>query len=168
LLEVKREQGIFAVKLGVRGGVVCHFIDSNKLKQDKIVEYNRRRIDVYRNGNVIESKTYLDPGGALYDLCTVPEQKPEGYGGEVPIIHKVAVIEAVLEEIDRVLSDYQDGDDDDDNDDGDDRDNPDDRDDDGALKTRAVTRGEYPASGRPSLTGSGNARPMALVSGTHS
>lgn len=111
VVEVTREQGVFAIRLDVKGGQVCHFLDGHLLTQDKVNEYRRRRTDVTRNGNILEVRSYLEPAGHLYDQLSIKDQPPEGYLGSVPLIHKSVAIEAVLDEIDRLLADANDDED---------------------------------------------------------
>ena len=115
LVSIESEQSIFIVKLRVRGGIVTHYLNTSLMTQDKVVDYRRRRSDVVRNGNVIEVRSHLEPAGILYDKVAAAERPPKGYLAGVPIIHKSVVVEAVLDEINKRLADYNDEDEDDDN-----------------------------------------------------
>jgi len=94
--DVESEDGGFVVILTVLGGVTTtHHL--RMPSQTEIQKYNRK------SGRIIESRRNIQEitvnfaaAGAFYDKL---DPRSEGYVGAVPILHKVAAVNAVLEEL---------------------------------------------------------------------
>lgn len=99
---IEREGGGFAVTLRCVGARTVHRLKAPTLKQ--VQDYRRASVPVpQRNRNVIEYRTRLEPAGQLYAELA---ETAEGYESRnIPIIHKEAVVEAVINEIDRLMDD---------------------------------------------------------------
>ena len=92
---------IFAVALTVQG----QFPTQHRLKaprQKLIVEYRRALLDETFGRGKSEIRSKLEPAGELYDAV---HESHEGYSGAVPIIHKQAVVDAVIEKIQAIMDD---------------------------------------------------------------
>jgi len=106
--DIAQDGTVFSVQLRVKGGPVYHFIDSNQITKARQIKYKRTRSDVRREGANLVVRSYLEPAAKLYDqTCAKPA---EGYAAQIPIIHKAIAIDAVLEEIERILSEPNDTD----------------------------------------------------------
>jgi len=91
----------FNVKLTVQG----KFETAHRLKaprQKLIVEYRRSLLDETFGRGRSEIRSKLEPAGELYDAI---HESHDGYEGEVPIIHKQAVVDAVIEKIQAIMDD---------------------------------------------------------------
>lgn len=91
----------FNVKLTAQG----RFETAHRLKaprQKLIVEYRRSLLDETFGRGKSEIRSKLEPAGDLYDAI---HESHDGYEGEVPIIHKQAVVDAVIEKIQAIMDD---------------------------------------------------------------
>jgi len=85
----------FHVTLAVPGGETRHIL--RVPMQKDVVEYGRQSVRVVDTGRRSQSiNVALEPAGALYDKVMV---KTEGYGGSVPITHKEAAIQELLQSL---------------------------------------------------------------------
>lgn len=93
-VNIERQGDRYHIELIVPGGRVFHLLRIPTQKQ--IDEYNRASIHIVYGRREREIRSQLEPSGALYDALV---ESAEGYAGPVPIIHKVAAITEMLQEI---------------------------------------------------------------------
>jgi len=93
--DVRREANSYRVALRVPGGETVHLLKMPTQRQ--IMEYRRsfvRLVDLPYGHQ--ELRINMAAAGALYDELA---EAAEGYAGAVPIVHKVPVLQAVIQEL---------------------------------------------------------------------
>lgn len=95
-LEVLERQGnTFHVTIRVLGGFeAIHVLKMPS--QQQILEYDRSSTSRITSRRAQEIRTFLEPSGALYDKLIV---SASGYAGKVPIVHKAAVVNEIILEM---------------------------------------------------------------------
>lgn len=93
--EIEREGVNYRVVLKVTGGIkTTHVVRMPTAKQMK--DHEAASVRTISNRRSVEMRALLEPSGELYDNVHVSH---EGYQCPVPIVHKVAVISELMQQI---------------------------------------------------------------------
>ena len=95
ITDIEREGTNYRIHMKVPGARVKHVLRMPTAKE--MQEHERASTSVVAARRSIETRAFLEPSGALYDLLHVSH---EGYAnGSVPIIHKSAAVSEVIAQL---------------------------------------------------------------------
>jgi hypothetical protein len=92
--KVEREGINYRIEMKVPGAHVVHLLRIPTAKD--VQDHERSSSSVVTAPRSIETRTFLEPSGALYDKLQISH---DGYAGEVPIVHKSAAVAEVIAQL---------------------------------------------------------------------
>jgi hypothetical protein len=92
--DTEREGNNFRIEMKVPGAKVIHVLRMPTAKE--IQDHDRDSSSVVAGRRSVETRSFLEPRGALYDKLHVSH---DGYAGDVPIIHKSAAVAEVIAQL---------------------------------------------------------------------
>jgi hypothetical protein len=91
---VEREGNNYRIEMKVPGAPVVHVLRMATAKE--MQEHERASVSITSGRRSVETRAFLEPGGALYDKLHVSHQ---GYASAVPIVHKSAAVSEVIAQL---------------------------------------------------------------------